>query len=1357
MKRNSLLICLFLGAFTALSAENNLCPNPGFEENAKGWRSGGAFGGDPGFVRITDKEAASGKKALHFRKEGSKGGAQIFCQLKAPAWNNAEKAAALLAFRHKGKGMIVFIRFRNPGGREPMKNELGKELSVSYRVPAAEKWTEFKKEFTVPQSYLKRHPVFELQFQMWGQGDAYLDDVLFQVKTDSAVPAPGRSAAISSRGWLDFHEADSGSTLPPVGKLPYEYGEKDGVLTKNGKAHFYTGNSTFGGGQYVPETIWLARLLNYSMVTLDWGISVNPRKVGDKLEITFPDPASSVSMFRELARNGLIVEHDSGNAAYIYRPEKRFAGEFPQLKEFLTSSSHFYSYDHNTEIGRKFHFNAWKNRYRYLKGLPVMATEIYNELGYTPTHERVRREFREYAKKKYGSLENACKVWRKQFRSWDEVLPPHLSPDILPGAGSHGFRKQMQQKYWQMNYDWLRFLQLDLIPGLAEMKKQFRTVADTPFLIDWRGHRTSDGDGYGAVDPDLLDSVIDINGLHTGVASFDYLGEAADETSVLNALTHNAMHFDFVASNNKKVTINPECIVGRTSTPGTNLESMRRNSFKNFSCEWKFKLENDASGIEKGYFKPGLDDSKWDVMPVPGCWDETVRYRDKKGFGWYRTTFTVPGRLKADFEDGSRRFCVYGKGVAQKGTVWVNGVKIGEPKGWDAVYQYDVSPYLNYGGENQITYLVEGSNYANGLRFFVFVLPEDRISRSRLLEKRDYASFLWTHMMHGASGVVIWHWDDPWRPFMAEVNRELERVSAIAMPAARNRRAKAAMLMPFLYFRGLPTPLAKYFRDYMTYYAGLMFRQIHTAILTEKNILKVTPEEYPLVLYPFARIVQPETFRHFKTYVENGGTAVVTLDSMQMDFRRYESTGLESFLGLKLLGDCTGTPEVAYGGRRFATVKGDMCKKSGVRIQAAGRTLARYADGSPAVVEVKRGKGRVIFVAANLNLAGTHALLGDILKQCGIKPDVEITDSGDKSEFPYLEAQIAGDKDRFLLYLHNWGGRVRNITARLPFEGDYTVRNVRAPGEKASAANGTFRGTVAPAGPGAWLFERKGVSSLPLKAVSANRSALLKRLDGFRKNPEKSDPSAPKILFVEEKGYMPVRLAYPNLTSVLRSSGAETWGEDSSLLTPERMKQYSGIVLMETNSNTMSRLRDMKSPFVKNLLEYVKSGGNLLVCASSMGTAANTHQSIWWRLGPVFGFSAGSYLRDDQSCGYGDPYQIRITEFGKHPVTKGMKSVQMFVCREFRMNPKCTLEPVLLSRGKPVMIAGAYGRGNVIFATDVLWMQPTRAEEADNARLLSNIADFMLKRPVGNSKKEEIIKNLVLTERRLREMEAEED
>ena len=102
-------------------AGTNLVPNPGFEqERNEGWRYGGVFGGAKGFVRVTRNEAAAGKQSLQFHKEGG-GGAQIFAQLKAPQWNNAQNAAVHLSFRYKGRHGIVFVLFREAGSRKQLK------------------------------------------------------------------------------------------------------------------------------------------------------------------------------------------------------------------------------------------------------------------------------------------------------------------------------------------------------------------------------------------------------------------------------------------------------------------------------------------------------------------------------------------------------------------------------------------------------------------------------------------------------------------------------------------------------------------------------------------------------------------------------------------------------------------------------------------------------------------------------------------------------------------------------------------------------------------------------------------------------------------------------------------------------------------------------------------------------------------------------------------------------------------------------------------------------------------------------------------------------------------------------------
>ena len=1347
----------FLFAAGILSAADNLVQNGDFESKG-GWLYGGAFGGDPGSAGITDKTAKGGKNSLRFYKAGPKGGAQIFTPRRNLENRDATELKLNFSFDHKGKGLLVFIRFHDEDTKKPVKDLLGRDLTVKYEIKGSKEWNRFSAVIPIPAVYLKHALGLSLQFQMWGAGEAFVDNVrLTADKKSAAKPAPvEKKGKAPVSDFLTILDPPDHSTVPPL-RFPFEYGQKNGVLTRNGKAWFYTGNSSFGGGQYSPEGIWLARLLNYSMVTLDWGISHRLSQKDGKLVISFPDPASSVSMFRELARNNLLVEHDTGNAAYIYMPARYWEKKFPRLREIFVPGNHFYSFDHNTEEGRRIHVNAWKNRYRFMKGFPIMATEIYNELGYTPTHERVLVAFRDFAKKKYGTLEEASRTWKKKFESWDEVYPPHLDPSILDGAQAHGLRVQMRQKYWEMYYDWLRFCQLDLVPGLIEMKKEFRKFSDAPFFTDWRGHR-GESDGYCAADPDLQQDIQDVIGLHTSSYHFDYKDTAADAPSVMQSLTHNIMHYDFALANSKKPIFNPECIISRTTPSGSNLNSMIQNSFKNFNSAWKFKLENTKDGLEKGYFKPEFDDSKWGWMNVPGCWDETPEYRGKKGFGWYRTTFHVPANLKLDYEDGSRKFCLFGKGVAQKGTVWINGVKIGDPQGWAATYRYDVSPHLKYGKENQITFLVDGSNYANGLRFYVCILPEDRISETRMLEKRDYASMLWSMMMHGCSGVVLWHWDSQWRPFMAELNQQLASVGELAMPEARNRKARAAMLMPFLYFRGLPTPLDKYFLDYTNYYGSFLFRQTPVDMLTEGNILKATPEKYPLIVYPYARVVFPETYRHFENYVRNGGTALVTLDSLSKDFHRYQNTALESFAGIRISGDYTGKPEFRMNGKNYPIRKGDMCGKAGVKIQTNNRILATYADGSPAVVEKKIGKGRVIFSAVNPDYFGAEALIARLLKETNIRPALEIVDSGDKSEYPYLEAQRAGNEERFLIYFHNWGGKKRSVTFKLPFSGLYRARDVRNPEAGTKQARNTFTVSVDPTEPAAWLFEAERTKPMILSPVAPEKRQIIKQLDQISRKSGNAIPEKPNMLFISEPQYATASglMMYPAVAWYLKKIGVHPLDVTAAEATPELLKKFDAVFLAEGVKSGVWSMMNPKSAFRNSILDYVKNGGNLFVAGSSVETGANCQQLLHAFFGRSMDFHLAEYVRNDQSCGYGDPYQLRVREFGKAPAVNGVKEVQFFVTRYYKTGKKCTLKPLLFDRKRPVALFGNYGKGKVYFFSDILWMQPLRIEEADNMQFLMNVLQDLANRPIRVFSREELRKALPYTGDALIQMEKKE-
>lgn len=150
----------------------------------------------------------------------------------------------------------------------------------------------------------------------------------------------------------------------------------------------------------------------------------------------------------------------------------------------------------------------------------------------------------------------------------------------------------------------------------------------------------------------------------------------------------------------------------------------------NIDRDWRFALGHatDASrdfdygtryfsyfaktGFGDGPADPSFDDRGWRQVDVPHDWAVELPF-DARGsashgfkaigrnfpensVGWYRKTFSVPE------SDLGRRISVEFDGVFRDSDVWVNGFHCGhEPSGYSS-FRYDITDYLNYGGDNVI-------------------------------------------------------------------------------------------------------------------------------------------------------------------------------------------------------------------------------------------------------------------------------------------------------------------------------------------------------------------------------------------------------------------------------------------------------------------------------------------------------------------------------------------------------------------------------------------------------------------------------------------------------------------------------
>ncbi|GMV37642.1 MAG: beta-galactosidase [Fimbriimonadales bacterium] len=131
---------------------------------------------------------------------------------------------------------------------------------------------------------------------------------------------------------------------------------------------------------------------------------------------------------------------------------------------------------------------------------------------------------------------------------------------------------------------------------------------------------------------------------------------------------------------------------------------------RSLNGDWKFRWVGKPADRPVGFEQPNYDDSQWDTIPVPACWEmqgygipiyTNVRYpfpanppripHEYNPVGSYRRTFQVP----ADWS-GRRVFVRFG-GVYSAFYLWVNGKQVGYSEESKTPAEFDITPYCNIG------------------------------------------------------------------------------------------------------------------------------------------------------------------------------------------------------------------------------------------------------------------------------------------------------------------------------------------------------------------------------------------------------------------------------------------------------------------------------------------------------------------------------------------------------------------------------------------------------------------------------------------------------------------------------------
>lgn len=140
-------------------------------------------------------------------------------------------------------------------------------------------------------------------------------------------------------------------------------------------------------------------------------------------------------------------------------------------------------------------------------------------------------------------------------------------------------------------------------------------------------------------------------------------------------------------------------------------EEMRTLEIQNQQWNDDRKLASQLTkGADAGWQRPGFDDSKWETMPMPGFWQETIKLMID-GSVWFRKTIN----LDAQQAESDRFSFGY---LRMQAKVWVNGKEVSVAPGSAGLSSitYAVPPGILKTGANTIAFRIYSTYGVGGLK-----------------------------------------------------------------------------------------------------------------------------------------------------------------------------------------------------------------------------------------------------------------------------------------------------------------------------------------------------------------------------------------------------------------------------------------------------------------------------------------------------------------------------------------------------------------------------------------------------------------------------------------------------------------
>jgi beta-galactosidase GanA len=1306
----TLALIAVLSGFVALTADgDNLIPNPGFEIAGKkgmpaGW-TGNFYGANKkGVIKLNNKETHSGKTAITISGfEQGVTGQFMHTPVKATpgviykfdVWykSQAPMKAQLRWFEANGKTPAGLHVMEAPPTNGKWRNYGAvKAIAAFARAKDGKMVYRFRKVSTRGFAAPAKAKKMQLVFFVKNMGSVSFDDVSLQQSSQSAAKdSELQRLLIGSNKKIVRAKEQLIPDIQDV-KLSVNYQmtkekypasatnirSRDGIFYRDKTPAFL-----FGVESSPIAYPWQFRLLGIDIIhmgsTYELGV-IRAKKQGKKLKIWWQEYKWAEVVARELLKNGLAVYIQPVETSKLkYHPVAKY---FPDA---FADTSHFLTYRFGHPLGDRLRENYIKCFIKTFRKYPITMWELFNEVRYTDYSPLNIKNFRITMKNQYGTIKQANKAWKTNFKSFTVVNPPRKSD-------SHGSRinikpKNFSQALWA---DWGIFIEKAFGKSLQDVAAIYRKYEKNPntyLTVQSYCDLPMGFSSLGGVNPYDKYKAEDVYS-HEDRGSIFYRQQAGVENvEEIKAMLINPFVWNFL----RKVSPDKPLLGVECHVQGGAPKKTDKPSLINLHGEWKFMVDNAKTGLRKGFAKPKYNDANWKSIKVPGLWG--TQGFAKCQFGWYRKKFFIPSSLK-----GVKLF-LNGCQLSDQAQIYLNGKLIRETKNWKDQFADEISENLKYGKENTLAININnnylsGNMYWGGIRKYISI-DRNGFGKVYPLTAGQMRWWMWNRMLYGFSGVIMSYAYSSdasrlsmFRPnknsfssirALPKIKQEIASVASVVMPRPR-LKGKVAIVYPLDYGRysvqktpgeWISAPLLK---NLLNWYSGVLFSQVEIDVISCREIVEGKLKDYKLLMMPIAPLTPNAADVKVKEFIRNGGVLIASPETMTMSSDNY-------------------------------------AKKSNAWLFAKNI-----------------GKGKVYKTKAVPSFEETAKIVKNILKQTGILPEVAVAGKG---KTKYIETHLNGHNGRYVCTVFNWGGgsgKVKLHLNSLP-KGRYHARALPDGKKLADVNDGTISTSLKSHQPIILLLEKASLKPLSIKQISAKQQQLVNLWGPSRQG------GTPVLLssgMNEIIGRSRILTAM-NLLEHNKYSfdlGLGRFKIDMKVFTDrEEVKKLDSFKIVVTMGSGLGGERVFKPTEAALMREYVKNGGSMLIAPNHFvgphGWLSNSSKNPLLK---VFGVTAfNRNIHDTKNYDFVPDYPT-FTNITTHPVTSGVKKFQSHGMPVMKVNNPKAKVLIHAANGSPVLIALEYGKGRVVIVGDGKWLQPLPLAKADNARLLLNIFNWLAHR-----------------------------